>query len=69
MSQEQYIEELIKQTENYLHDKETEKENVWQYTVDKMDKVAKQYSMDHVDLLDDIAKMFMDKVRELRNTN
>ena len=69
MSQERYAEELIKQTEQYLNSKETLKENVWQITVDSMAKVADEYSMDQVELLDDIAKMFLDKVRELRNTN
>ena len=69
MSQERYAEELIKQTEQYLNSKETLKENVWQITVDSMVKVADEYSMDQVELLDDIAKMFLDKVRELRNTN
>ena len=69
MSQERYAEELIKQTEQYLNSKETLKENVWQITVDSMVKVADEYSMDQVELLDDIAKMFLEKVRELRNTN
>ena len=69
MSQEQYVEELIKQTEEYLNAKETEKENVWQYTVDRIVKMADDYSMDQVELLDDIARMFLYKVRELKNTN
>ena len=69
MSQERYAEELIKQTEEYLNAKETLKNNVWQDTVNKMVSMADDYSMDQVGLLDDIAKMFLDKVRELRNTN
>ena len=69
MSQERYAEELIKQTEEYLNAKETLKNNVWQDTVNKMVSMADDYSMDQVELLDDIARMFLDKVRELRNTN
>ena len=69
MSQEQYVEELIKQTEEYLNAKESLKNNVWQITLDSMVKVADDYSMDQVELLDDIARMFLEKVRELKNTN
>ena len=69
MSQEQYAEELIKETEEYLNAKEKLKNNIWQDAVDRMVSIADDYSMDQVELLDDIAKMFLDKVRELRNTN
>ena len=69
MSKEEYAEEVIKQAEQYLNAKETQKNNVWQYTVDKMTSIADDYSMDQVELLDEVAKMFLEKVRELRNTN
>ena len=68
MSQEEYIQELMRQTEEYVNAKEQLKLNIWQDAVNSMVKVADAHSMDQVELMEDIARMFLDKVNKLKRS-
>ena len=67
MNQEEYIQELMRQTEEYVNAKEQLKLNIWQDAVNSMVKVADAHSMDQVELMEDIARMFLDKVNKLKS--